>query len=172
MSVDCSSLLLGTLPVSPSWGEDLPGSDSVAVHVLAGPQYILVAPTDGKVVSAPVAGRIHYPVAPSENSADLVAQKALWDQNGDPTAVAVFNYPNSVYEQIERSRLLALSVDKLLVKYGQRGIEPLVTNSPWLPDVAGKREAQKVAMTRVTGDEAYLKKGGSRHRGRGACARI
>src|SRR6516165_3219144 len=62
----------------------------VDVRILAGPQYVLVAPTDGKLVQAPSPGRIHTPAASISNTAELNALKKKWDESGDPDAVAIF----------------------------------------------------------------------------------
>lgn len=136
---------------------DLINNYPIELRILPGPQYVLVAPTDGQLVQAPSLGRIHNPAVSIKNTTELNALKRKWDESGDLDAVAIFQYPQEVFQQIQRAEKLAFSIDKLLVSYGQRGVEPSVTNLPWLEEVAPKRAVVQAAVSIISRDESVLR---------------
>jgi hypothetical protein len=87
----------------------------------------------------------------------LNALKKKWDESGDPDAVAIFQYPPEVFQQIQRAEKLALSIDKLLVSYGLRGVEPSVINLPWSEEVGPKRAAVQAALSIMSREESALR---------------
>jgi hypothetical protein len=154
----CLALFLGMV-ISPSGAaEGQITFAPVEVTVMPGAQYILAAPFDGDISRAPIVGNLHNPAPPlPDDPAQLETLRSEWDRTGDPDAVAIFKYPEQVLAQLERVRRRAFQIDKVLANYGQRGIEPAVTNVPWAHETGSIRAAKFAAVSIVKGEEDWLR---------------